>query len=186
TDSYRSLESQVSVAARKPGFAARPGTSNHGWGLALDLGGGTQTGSGEQYDWLVANASEYGWENPDLAKRNSYELWHWEYVPGRNDMTGACASEHVLGRHFSSAGTESDTRVQSISDCTRVSFWEAPENGDSIASVARVAQWIERLPPGQNVVGSNPVAGTTPPPISAAEVGGSATPAQVVVDWASI
>src|SRR5699024_2075068 len=28
TDSYRSLESQVSVAARKPGFAARPGTSN--------------------------------------------------------------------------------------------------------------------------------------------------------------
>src|SRR5699024_5736082 len=60
TDSYRSLESQVSVAARKPGFAARPGTSNHGWGLALDLGGGTQTGSGEQYDWLVTNASENG------------------------------------------------------------------------------------------------------------------------------
>ena len=89
TDSYRSLESQVSVAARKPGFAARPGTSNHGWGLALDLGGGTQTGSGEQYDWLVANASEYGWENPDWAKRNSYELWHWEYVPGRKDMKGA-------------------------------------------------------------------------------------------------
>lgn len=89
TDSYRSLESQVSVAARKPGFAARPGTSNHGWGLALDLGGGTSSGSGEQYDWLVANAGKYGWENPDWAKRNSYELWHWEYVPGRKDMKGA-------------------------------------------------------------------------------------------------
>ncbi|WP_436326420.1 M15 family metallopeptidase [Brevibacterium sp. FAM 27836] len=89
TDSYRSLESQVSVAARKPGFAARPGTSNHGWGLALDLGAGTSSGTGEQYDWLVTNAGKYGWENPDWAKRNSYELWHWEYVPGRKDMKGA-------------------------------------------------------------------------------------------------
>ena len=89
TDSYRSLESQVSVAARKPGFAARPGTSNHGWGLALDLGAGTSSGVGEQYDWLVANAGKYGWENPEWAQRNSYELWHWEYVPGRKAMKGA-------------------------------------------------------------------------------------------------
>jgi D-alanyl-D-alanine carboxypeptidase len=89
TDSYRSLESQVSVAERKPGFAARPGTSNHGWGLALDLGAGTSSGTGEQYEWLVANADKFGWENPDWAKRNSYELWHWEYVPGRKDMKGA-------------------------------------------------------------------------------------------------
>ena len=89
TDSYRSLDSQISVAERKPGFAARPGTSNHGWGLALDLGGGTQNGSGEQYEWLVANGKKFGWENPDWAKRNAYELWHWEYVPGRKDMKGA-------------------------------------------------------------------------------------------------
>lgn len=89
TDSYRSLESQISVAARKPGFAARPGTSNHGLGLAVDLGAGTSSGTGEQYDWLVANAKKYGWENPDWAQRNSYELWHWEYVPGRKDMKGA-------------------------------------------------------------------------------------------------
>ncbi|WP_309131632.1 M15 family metallopeptidase [Brevibacterium sp.] len=82
TDSYRSLEAQVSVAARKPGFAARPGTSNHGWGIALDL-------DTSQYDWLEKNAGEFGWENPDWAKRNSYELWHWEYVPGRKDMKGA-------------------------------------------------------------------------------------------------
>ncbi|MGO1290132.1 MAG: M15 family metallopeptidase [Brevibacterium linens] len=89
TDSYRSLSAQVSVAARKPGFAARPGTSNHGWGLALDFGGGTQNGTGQQYEWLVANAEKFGWENPDWAKRNSYELWHWEYVPGRKAMKGA-------------------------------------------------------------------------------------------------
>lgn len=89
TDSYRSLESQISVAERKPGFAARPGTSNHGWGIALDLGGGTQDGSGVQYEWLVANGEKYGWENPGWAQRNSYELWHWEYVPGRKELKGA-------------------------------------------------------------------------------------------------
>ncbi len=82
TDSYRSLEGQISVAARKPGFAARPGTSNHGWGLALDL-------DTSNYAWLEANAGKYGWENPDWAKANSYELWHWEYVPGRKDMKGS-------------------------------------------------------------------------------------------------
>ena len=37
TDSYRSLGSQISLAARKPGLAARPGSSEHGWGLAVDL-----------------------------------------------------------------------------------------------------------------------------------------------------
>ncbi len=46
TDSYRSLASQYSLAARKPGLAARPGTSEHGWGLAIDVcGGPDQVGS---------------------------------------------------------------------------------------------------------------------------------------------
>lgn len=33
TDSYRTLGSQRRLAVTKPGLAARPGTSNHGWGL---------------------------------------------------------------------------------------------------------------------------------------------------------
>ncbi len=42
TDSYRSYEQQVDVARRKGlysqgGLAARPGTSDHGWGWSLDL-----------------------------------------------------------------------------------------------------------------------------------------------------
>ncbi|WP_029088860.1 M15 family metallopeptidase [Brevibacterium album] len=88
TDSYRSLEGQISVAGRKPGLAARPGTSLHGWGIALDFGGGAQNASGEQYDWLVANAADYGWENPDWAKASKYEPWHWEYVPARETIRG--------------------------------------------------------------------------------------------------
>lgn len=89
TDTYRSLESQVSVAGRKPGLAARPGTSLHGWGIAIDFGGGAATASGQQYEWLVKNGAEYGWENPDWAKSSKYEPWHWEYVPARKDIRGA-------------------------------------------------------------------------------------------------
>ena len=89
TDTYRSLDSQVSVAGRKPGLAARPGTSLHGWGIAIDFGGGAATASGKQYDWLVEHGAEYGWENPDWAKSSKYEPWHWEYVPARKDVRGA-------------------------------------------------------------------------------------------------
>lgn len=88
TDTYRSLDGQISVAGRKPGLAARPGTSMHGWGLAIDFGGGAAQATGKQYDWLVQNAGEYGWENPDWAKASKYEPWHWEYVPGRKEIKG--------------------------------------------------------------------------------------------------
>ncbi|WGW10504.1 M15 family metallopeptidase [Saxibacter everestensis] len=82
TDTYRSYESQVSVASRKPGLAATPGKSQHGLGLAIDFGGGAATASGVQYNWLVQHGAEYGWENPDWAKTSKYEPWHWEYTPG--------------------------------------------------------------------------------------------------------
>ncbi len=89
TDSYRSLEGQISVAGRKPGMTAKPGTSMHGWGIALDMGGDAASASGTQYDWLVKNAGKYGWENPDWAKGSKqYEPWHWEYVPARKTLDG--------------------------------------------------------------------------------------------------
>ena len=43
TDSYRSYTEQVRVFRQRPSLAAVPGTSNHGWGLALDLGCGVQS-----------------------------------------------------------------------------------------------------------------------------------------------
>lgn len=86
TDTYRTLDEQVSIAGRKPGLAAKPGTSMHGWGLAIDFGGGAAQASGQQYEWLVAHAGEFGWENPDWAKSSKYEPWHWEYVPGRQGI----------------------------------------------------------------------------------------------------
>ncbi|UVI35932.1 M15 family metallopeptidase [Brevibacterium spongiae] len=87
TDSYRDMAGQVSVAGRKPGLAAKPGTSLHGWGIALDLGGGVEAKSGA-WSWLVEHGDEYGWENPDWAKASMYEPWHWEYKPARSSIKG--------------------------------------------------------------------------------------------------
>src|SRR3712207_2611655 len=42
TDSYRTYAGQVRLYGQKPALAAVPGTSNHGWGLAVDLCGGIE------------------------------------------------------------------------------------------------------------------------------------------------
>lgn len=84
TDSYRTLAEQRRLAYTKGGLAATPGTSNHGWGLAIDLCS-SETNSSAVMTWLNDNGPTYGWENPPWAKRGGsgpHEPWHWEYVPG--------------------------------------------------------------------------------------------------------
>jgi zinc D-Ala-D-Ala carboxypeptidase len=76
TDSYRSYEGQVDVAARKGlyskgGLAAVPGTSNHGWGMALDL----KLDANAQA-WMRAHAQDYA-----FTEAVPREPWHWEYHP---------------------------------------------------------------------------------------------------------
>ena len=84
TDSYRSYSAQVDVFARKPSLAAVPGTSQHGWGLALDLCGGVQTFGSEAHEWMRANAPTYGWHHPAWAQSGGSkpEPWHWEFDGG--------------------------------------------------------------------------------------------------------
>ncbi|GAB2591640.1 hypothetical protein Aab01nite_38770 [Paractinoplanes abujensis] len=76
TDSYRPYEEQVDLARRKGlysqgGLAAKPGTSEHGWGMAtdLDLNSKAQT-------WMRANAEKYG-----FSENVPREPWHWEFKP---------------------------------------------------------------------------------------------------------
>jgi hypothetical protein len=74
TDSYRSYESQVDVAERKGlysqgGLAAVPGTSDHGWGMAVDL----KLDDAAQ-SWMRTNAGRYG-----FAEDTPREPWHWAY-----------------------------------------------------------------------------------------------------------
>lgn len=64
---------------RHPGWtvAARPGTSMHGWALALDFGGPIQSSATLQHAWLARNAPTYGWE---WTGRNFGEPWHFDYT----------------------------------------------------------------------------------------------------------
>lgn len=88
TDAYRTLSEQRYLYATKPGLAASPGLSNHGWGLAVDLCG-SETRSSSVMSWLFENGPVYGWDNPQWARRGgsgAYEPWHWEYVPGTIEL----------------------------------------------------------------------------------------------------
>jgi cell wall-associated NlpC family hydrolase len=81
TDSYRSFASQVAAYAKKPALAAVPGTSNHGWALAVDLCGGINVAGTPQWKWMTANAGRFGWVQPDWARPGAEkpEPWHWEF-----------------------------------------------------------------------------------------------------------
>ena len=76
TDSYRSYEQQVDLAQRKGlysegGLAARPGTSDHGVGLSLDL-----DLTPKAQAWMRANAGRFGYSE-DVPR----EPWHWTFKP---------------------------------------------------------------------------------------------------------
>lgn len=61
--------------------------SNHGWGLAIDLGydvnGKLTSMGGACFDWMCANAPKYGFylqgNNPASKE---FEAWHWQYCLG--------------------------------------------------------------------------------------------------------
>ncbi|WP_369824437.1 M15 family metallopeptidase, partial [Cellulosimicrobium sp. CUA-896] len=98
TDSYRTYESQVRLKAIKPYLAAVPGTSQHGWGLAIDVGGTVPSGTSAEYVWLRTHGPDYGWDNPTWARPGGIkpEPWHFEffgagpmpdrYTPGEIDV----------------------------------------------------------------------------------------------------
>ena len=83
TDGYRSYDEQVQCRLEKGSLCANPGTSNHGWGKAVDIGGccGINTGTGPAFDWLTTNAGRYGWNHPAWAQAGGSkpEPWYWEY-----------------------------------------------------------------------------------------------------------
>jgi hypothetical protein len=84
TDSYRTYASQVRLYGQKPALAAVPGTSNHGWGLAVDLCGGIEQFGTAAFRWMTVNAGRFGWLHPEWADPGNgrEEPWHWEYAGG--------------------------------------------------------------------------------------------------------
>jgi len=66
TETYRTYATQVSLKGRKPRLAATPGTSNHGWGVAIDWGAHGFTT--DAYKWQLENGHKYNWINPCWAR----------------------------------------------------------------------------------------------------------------------
>ncbi len=81
-NSYRSYAQQVAVYRVKPNLAAVPGTSNHGWGVAVDFACGAESFGSPGYNWLKKNGPSYGWNHPSWAEPGGSrpEPWHWEYT----------------------------------------------------------------------------------------------------------
>jgi D-alanyl-D-alanine carboxypeptidase len=78
TDSYRPYAEQVDLARRKGlysqgGLAAKPGTSDHGWGMAADLNLNAKAQA-----WMRANGPKFGFHE-DTPR----EPWHWGFKPVR-------------------------------------------------------------------------------------------------------
>ena len=97
-----------SIWSLRPGMApaAVPGTSNHGWGLAVDVatGGdtavaidpshGQSTEGRNAYRWLVNNYERFGWSHE--YTNPSDEPWHIRYVAGDNVPQAVHDYEHPI------------------------------------------------------------------------------------------
>ncbi|HEY0118542.1 MAG TPA: M15 family metallopeptidase [Cellulomonas sp.] len=76
TEGYRPYDEQVSLAKSEGlysqgGLAAKPGTSEHGWGLAADL-----KLDPSALAWMRTNAARFG-----FVANVPRESWHWAYQP---------------------------------------------------------------------------------------------------------
>ena len=103
TSAYRSLDHQTRLSSS--GVAAKPGSSPHNYGGAIDIGeiaAVTRNSNGKLTDdpeinkrvretnkiyiWLQENGPKYGWYNPARLRdgQGQDETWHWEFwgVPG--------------------------------------------------------------------------------------------------------
>jgi hypothetical protein len=76
--------------------AAVPGTSNHGWGLAIDFSerrmGFERPLSARTLKWLASNGPKFGWWNTVKS-----ENWHWCWCLGDGPMPIAVLEEE--GHH---------------------------------------------------------------------------------------
>lgn len=81
SDSYRDYAQQVAAKAEHGDNAAEPGTSNHGWAMALDLGTGIASFYSPEYAWMKQFGPTFGWVHPAWAEPSGSlpEPWHWEY-----------------------------------------------------------------------------------------------------------
>lgn len=72
--SARSRSAQLYFWTHQPPPAAPPYTSNHGWGIAVDVK--TKRAAA----WIMTNGHRYGWSHDEGARVG--EWWHYRYIGG--------------------------------------------------------------------------------------------------------
>lgn len=78
---------------------AVPGTSNHGWGLAVDLSTNINSFGTAEHNWMRNNAPAFGWVLPAWARQGvSAEPWHWEFNGAGSTVTPVTPAPTVLPR----------------------------------------------------------------------------------------
>ena len=101
-----------------------PGSSRHHWGTDIDLNALENSyfeqGEGKKvFDWLEANAHEYGFCRPYTEKGperpNGYneEKWHWSYRPIAKPLTDQARESltNDMIRGFKGADTAEEINV---------------------------------------------------------------------------
>lgn len=91
---YYNSSNPISVAGNVLNYLAMPGTSRHHWGTDVDLMSTKlnyyETDAGKySYQWLIDNASDYGFYQVYTAGRKTgynEEKWHWSYLPIAKDF----------------------------------------------------------------------------------------------------
>jgi hypothetical protein len=102
--------------------AAYPGTSNHGYGRAVDITG--YESSAAVWSWLLAHAGAYGYSW--ATGQASGERWHWESLNTPSATATAAAHSNALP-----AQEEEMAAAVCIRE-TSGAIWLAPDDGDLI------------------------------------------------------
>ncbi len=92
--SARSIEQQRVLKAEwaregQPQKAATPGTSNHGWGIAVDCPYPAAKA------WLRRNGARYGWSHDEGARVG--EPWHFRYVGASERFLRSLRDDPLVG-----------------------------------------------------------------------------------------
>lgn len=84
--SYRTYDEQVYLyrlyQEGEGNLAAVPGTSNHGWGVAIDLP------QSWMWSWLADHGARFGWKKTEAFS----EPWHWNFIGGVGPFKPAFAA----------------------------------------------------------------------------------------------
>lgn len=88
TGGYRTYATQVMLKRTKGDLAATPGQSNHGWGLAIDIG---ETSG--QRAWMAKHGREFGW------RVLPSESWHFDFMGWNGAYTKGSTSIDKKAHH---------------------------------------------------------------------------------------